>query len=146
MVGRLVGLFICVFVHFFRKYVLGLTEGIEDMGSIRWELAACLATCWIVVFLCLMKGVKATGKVVYFTATFPYVVLLILLIRGVTLPGASKGILYFILPDWSKITDLQVRATLATKAVAHRERRVRSKLDDTSVTSVISAHGDVRRT
>ena len=55
-----------------------------------------------------MKGVKSTGKVVYFTATFPYVVLVCLLIRGVTLDGASKGILYFLLPDWSKITDLQV--------------------------------------
>ena len=45
----------------------------------------------------------------YFTALFPYVVLITLLIRGVTLEGASNGILYFIKPDWPKLLDVNVR-------------------------------------
>ncbi|XP_028968574.1 sodium-dependent proline transporter [Galendromus occidentalis] len=94
--------------QFWTKHVLGLTESIDNMGSIRWDLAICLAFCWVLVFLCLMKGVKSTGKVVYFTATFPYVVLLCLLIRGLTLDGAREGVLYFLLPDWSRITELQI--------------------------------------
>jgi len=48
----------------------------------------------------LVKGVKSSGKVAYFTAIFPYVVLLILLVRGVTLPGAGDGIVYFLKPQW----------------------------------------------
>lgn len=47
-------------------------------------------------------------QVVYFTATFPYVVLVILLVRGVTLPGAGAGIWYFITPKWEKLTDATV--------------------------------------
>lgn len=80
------------------------------MGAVRWDLALCLAICWVIVFLCLIKGVKSSGKVVYFTATFPYVVLITLLIRGLTLPGASNGIFYFLVPDWSKVIDIQVCA------------------------------------
>ena len=51
-------------------------------------------------------------QVVYFTATFPYVVLVILLIRGVTLPGAGAGIWYFITPKWEKLTDATVGSLL----------------------------------
>jgi len=42
-------------------------------------------------------------QVVYFTATFPYIMLVILLFRAATLPGASSGIAKFLLPDIKKL-------------------------------------------
>lgn len=49
-----------------------------------------------------------TFQVVYFTATFPYVVLTILFVRGITLEGAVTGIMYYLTPQWDKILDAKV--------------------------------------
>ena len=47
-------------------------------------------------------------QVVYFTATFPYIILIILLIRGCTLEGAVDGIIFYVNPIWSKLADATV--------------------------------------
>ncbi|KAG9477820.1 hypothetical protein GDO78_013022 [Eleutherodactylus coqui] len=98
--------------EFWEIKVLRLSSGLDDVGSINWELLLCLLACWMLVYFCVWKGVKSTGKIVYFTATFPYVVLLILLVRGAMLPGAAEGILYYLKPDWSKLGDAFVLALI----------------------------------
>ena len=53
--------------------MLGLEEDTtwENVGGLRWQLVLCLAIAWVIVCLCLIKGVQSSGKVVYFTALFP---------------------------------------------------------------------------
>lgn len=48
------------------------------------------------------------SQVVYLTATFPYVMLVVLLVRGLTLPGAREGIIYYLYPDVSRLADPEV--------------------------------------
>eukprot|EP00920_Eleutheroschizon_duboscqi_P002841 GHVT01006633.1.p1 GENE.GHVT01006633.1~~GHVT01006633.1.p1 ORF type:complete len:554 (+),score=1.71 GHVT01006633.1:27-1664(+) len=88
--------------EYFRRYLLNMTDehGITNLGEIRWHLCLCLLLAWILVVMFVSRGIQSTGKVAYFTATFPYVMLTVLVVRGVTLPGAANGILYFVTPNW----------------------------------------------
>lgn len=45
-------------------HVLKLSEGIDEPGEIRLELAVCLLVAWICVYFCVWKGVKSVGKVI----------------------------------------------------------------------------------
>uniref|UniRef100_A0A667ZDL7 Transporter n=1 Tax=Myripristis murdjan TaxID=586833 RepID=A0A667ZDL7_9TELE len=95
-------------IEFWERKVLRLSGGLDEPGDISYEMVLCLIVTWIVVYFCIWKGVKSTGKVVYFTALFPYLVLVVLLAHGVTLPGALNGIVYYLKPDWSKLGEAQV--------------------------------------
>ncbi|XP_071501234.1 sodium- and chloride-dependent glycine transporter 1-like [Diadema antillarum] len=102
--------------EFFYNYILNVDgHTMDDMGALRWELALCLLFTWIVIFFCIFKSVKSSGKVVYFTATFPYIILTILLIRGVTLEGAHIGINYYLSPRWEELAKPSVWSAAATQ-------------------------------
>ncbi|XP_059185529.1 sodium- and chloride-dependent neutral and basic amino acid transporter B(0+) [Centropristis striata] len=86
------------------------SSGLDETGPVVWHLALCLLLSSIIVAAALFKGIKSSGKVVYFTATFPYVLIVILLIRGVTLEGAREGIEFYIgsQSNLTKLTESQV--------------------------------------
>ncbi|XP_025028314.1 sodium-dependent proline transporter-like isoform X2 [Python bivittatus] len=95
---------------FWNERVLGVvhSSGLGDPGPVRWPLALCLLLAWAVVFLCTLKGIRSSGKVVYFTATFPYVVMVVLIIRGATLEGSIEGVRFYLSADWSRLRSAQV--------------------------------------
>uniref|UniRef100_A0A3P9NLA7 Transporter n=1 Tax=Poecilia reticulata TaxID=8081 RepID=A0A3P9NLA7_POERE len=101
--------------EFFKHKMLGQTSGVEETGILRWELFLILILAWILIYLCIFKGVKSTGKVVYFTALFPYIILIALLINNVQLPGASDGISFFIVPEWDKLRSVEVWVNAAAQ-------------------------------
>jgi SNF family Na+-dependent transporter len=86
------------------------SNGLEgsDSGTIVWQLALSLFIAWVLVFFCIFKGIKSSGKIVYFTSLFPYVVLIILGINGWRLEGAGKGIEFYLKPDFQKLLDVNV--------------------------------------
>lgn len=63
------------------------TATFDNWGYPRWQLVVCLALGWLIAFACLIKGIKSAGKVVYFTALFPYVILIALLVN---MPSSSS--------------------------------------------------------
>ncbi|XP_018547445.1 sodium-dependent proline transporter isoform X2 [Lates calcarifer] len=95
---------------FWNEQVLGVvhSEGLHNPGPVRWQLALCLLAAWIIIFLCMLKGIRSSGKVVYVTATFPYFVLIVLIIRGATLEGSLQGVAFYLTPDWGRLANAQV--------------------------------------
>ncbi|XP_018398128.1 PREDICTED: sodium-dependent nutrient amino acid transporter 1-like [Cyphomyrmex costatus] len=89
---------------YFYKEVLREKDSIDDgIGTPDWRLSITLFLSWLTVFLVVIRGVRSSGKAAYFLAIFPYVVLIVLLIRAVTLDGSVNGIFYFITPTWEKL-------------------------------------------
>lgn len=84
------------------------SDGLNYMGPIKPELALCVFGVFVLVYFSLWKGVKSSGKAVWFTAIMPYIVLIILLGRGITLPGSGDGIMYYLTPQWHKLKNTRV--------------------------------------
>ena len=82
----------------------------ENSHDLVWQIVVCLLIAWTVVFFSLIRGIKSSGKVVWFTALFPYVIIFILFIRGMTLKGMGRGIAYYFgnESDLSKLKDPEV--------------------------------------
>uniref|UniRef100_A0AAQ5X1F6 Transporter n=1 Tax=Amphiprion ocellaris TaxID=80972 RepID=A0AAQ5X1F6_AMPOC len=103
--------------EYYERGVLHLhqSKGIQDLGLPRWELTLCLVVVVFILYFSLWKGVKSSGKVVYITATMPYVVLFVLLIRGITLPGSMEGIKAYLHIDFKRLNNLEVWIDAATQ-------------------------------
>ena len=79
--------------------VLGRTARV-NLPLVFWSLVT-----WIAIFFIIAFGVKAVGKVVLWTVPLPVLLLLIMLVRGITLPGAADGIRYYLTPNWAVLSD-----------------------------------------
>lgn len=93
--------------YFFHE-VVGTYTLDEDMRPSRIILANLfyLALAWLIVGVCIAFGIKWTGRIAYATMGLPIFMLAILLVRSLTLPGASKGIYEYIGKwDWRVLVE-----------------------------------------
>lgn len=85
-----------------------MSYGIEHPGGIRWDLVACLICAWILVYFAIWKSIKSSTKIRYFTASFPFVLIVVFLGRALTLEGAEKGLQFFFRPNWAELKNSNV--------------------------------------
>ncbi|XP_023939341.1 sodium-dependent neutral amino acid transporter B(0)AT3 [Bicyclus anynana] len=91
--------------YFWYRTTLQISEDINYPETFNYKIALALVIAWILVYMCMIKGIASSGKVVYVTATFPYIVLVIFFFRGITLKGMGDGLIHLFTPKWHKILD-----------------------------------------
>ncbi|CAF0804036.1 unnamed protein product [Rotaria sp. Silwood1] len=102
--------------YFYRRLQeVDKADGFNNLGKIKWELALYLLIVFVIVYFALWKGIKSSGKAVWITAIAPYIVLIILLIRGITLSGASIGIEFYLKPKIELLKSFTIWNAAATQ-------------------------------
>lgn len=49
--------------HSYHVWGRGYSEGLHDLGGLRWQLCAALAAAWVLIYIALFAGIKSSGKV-----------------------------------------------------------------------------------
>ncbi|XP_074511853.1 sodium-dependent neutral amino acid transporter B(0)AT2 [Sebastes fasciatus] len=101
--------------YFWFRKALNITNSIDESGELNPIMTGCLLAAWAIVSLAMIKGIKSSAKVMYFSSVFPYVVLFIFLIRGLMLDGAMEGIKYMFYPRLEIWGSVQVWRQAATQ-------------------------------
>ncbi len=91
--------------NFFYPKFLQLSHNPFQIGGLRGVIILGLVGTWVWIYFSIIKGAKSVGKVVYVTVIVPWIVLLVLFVRGITLPGAQEGLRYFLTPNFSALKD-----------------------------------------
>ncbi len=94
--------------EFFFKKFLNLSGGPYEYGKFEKHIILGLIIAWVSIIACIWKGPKTVGKVVYATVILPWVILIIFVIRGVTLPGAIEGLKYYLTPNFEALKSTEV--------------------------------------
>ncbi|XP_037093533.1 sodium- and chloride-dependent GABA transporter ine-like isoform X2 [Pollicipes pollicipes] len=100
---------------YFYHEVLQITDGIEEVGSVRLPIFLTLLLAWVLVYFCIWKSIKSSGKVVYFTVIAPYVLIAVFLWRALTLDGATDGLRFLFDPKWELLKDAKVWVNAAAQ-------------------------------
>lgn len=90
--------------HFF-SHILNYGDGFT-LGGIRSTVLLAMLLSWGMIYLSLFKGVKWVSKVVLITVPLPWIMLLILAVRGLTLEGATTGLHFYLEPHWAKLAEV----------------------------------------
>jgi len=89
---------------FFFNDMLGYKD-VMKLGSPAGAVVIGTAASWLLVYFCLFRGVKWVSKVVLLTVPLPWIMLVILTVRGLTLDGAMQGLEFYLEPRWGKLLE-----------------------------------------
>lgn len=94
---------------FFNGSYLGLTDSFWQIGGIQWKVLLATAIAWAITYWLLRrgvsKGIELASKILIPALV---VMIIIVVIRGLTLPGAILGLNVLLTPDFGELTNPSV--------------------------------------
>ncbi|XP_051581011.1 sodium-dependent neutral amino acid transporter B(0)AT2-like [Myxocyprinus asiaticus] len=97
------------------RVALDISDSISESGGLNWKMTLCLLIAWAMVCLAMIKGIQSSGKVMYFSSLFPYVVLICFLVRALLLKGSVDGIVHMFTPKLEIMLESKVWREAATQ-------------------------------
>ncbi|XP_057204052.1 sodium-dependent neutral amino acid transporter B(0)AT2 [Triplophysa rosa] len=97
------------------RVALDISDSISEGGGLNWKMTLCLLFAWTLVCLAMIKGIQSSGKVMYFSSLFPYVVLICFLVRAFLLKGSVDGIAHMFTPKLEIMLETKVWREAATQ-------------------------------
>ncbi|XP_059618030.1 sodium-dependent neutral amino acid transporter B(0)AT3 isoform X2 [Phlebotomus argentipes] len=91
--------------YYWYRSTLMSSPSVNEPEVFNYNVAIALILAWFLVYMCMVQGITESSKVVYITAIFPYVVLIIFFFRGITLKGAGDGLKHLFTPRWETLAD-----------------------------------------
>uniref|UniRef100_A0A665VX52 Transporter n=1 Tax=Echeneis naucrates TaxID=173247 RepID=A0A665VX52_ECHNA len=101
--------------YYWYREALDISNSISEGGGLNWKMTLCLLAAWLMVCLAMIKGIQSSGKVMYFSSLFPYVVLICFLIRALLLKGSVDGIRHMFTPKLEIMLEAKVWREAATQ-------------------------------
>lgn len=94
---------------FFGGKFLGVSSGPWDLGGFRWNIALGVIAVWFLNYYITRRGIsQGIEKACRIMTPLLAVLLVIITLRGLTLPGAAYGLNWFLKPEFSKIMNAKV--------------------------------------
>ncbi len=103
--------------NFFFNSVLHITDSPNKMGGINVFTVLCLVIIWGITYFILSKGIKTLSKVLLITVPIPFILILLLAGRAISLPGGTAGLEYFLKPNLTKIFSIDVWTAAASQVI-----------------------------
>ncbi|KAG9342357.1 hypothetical protein JZ751_016859 [Albula glossodonta] len=101
--------------YYWYRMALNISDSISESGGLNWKMTLCLLAAWTLVCLAMIKGIQSSGKVMYFSSLFPYVVLICFLVRALLLTGSIDGIRHMFTPKLEIMLEPKVWREAATQ-------------------------------
>ncbi|CAB1322774.1 unnamed protein product, partial [Coregonus sp. 'balchen'] len=101
--------------YYWYREALNISDSISESGGLNWRMTICLLAAWSMVCLAMIKGIQSSGKVMYFSSLFPYVVLICFLVRALLLKGSVDGIRHMFTPKLEIMLEAKVWREAATQ-------------------------------